>query len=581
MDWGGGNPVATQVSGLSEIVQVAAGHGHSLAIKLDGTLWAWGANGVGQLGDGTTTTRNSPVQVKIADVAHVAGGGAHSLAVKLDGTVWAWGWNNATQLGTGTNINYTTVPLQVSGLTGAVQVGAGFYQSLAVKADGTAYGWGMNSSGQVGDGTTTGRGTPSQVSGLTGALSIAGGASHSIAVKIDGTVWAWGYNGAGRLGDGTTNQRNAPVKVAGITGAVMAGAGDAHSVIVKSDGTVWAAGDNTYGQIGDGTSSARYTAVQTSGLTGQTNVVGRHYQSLSVASVPLVARRPTAVTIAPISVAYAGPISLSTTLTILNSAYPLGNRAITFKVDGVVVGGTNTSTLGTAATTFPANFSIGKHTAEIDFAGDDGFAPSSATALLTVAKSNSSLAITARTGAIGTTQTLIAVLSRKSDGSKLANALLTYTIGATTLGTATTDAAGKATLLYAIPDTFGVGAQTFTVSYAGDALDKPGAGSKTLTITKALTTLTQPSASGKVGATATLTATLKRSNGFLLSGKTIHFQVNGVAVGDGTTDANGVATLIYTIPTGTVVGKYPMVTLFDGDDLNLTVKRSGASLIVK
>ena len=584
--WGGGNPNAVQIAGLSDVVQVACGHGHGIVLKLDGTVWTWGGNGVGQLGDGTTTTRTNPVQAKnITDVAYVAAGGAHSIVVKLDGTVWTWGWNNSLQLGSGTVAlnggNYSTVPVQALGLTGVVQVAAGFYHSLAIKADGTAWGWGMNGNGQVGDGSTTGRNVPVQVSGLTGARSIAGGAAHSIAVKTDGTAWAWGYNGSGRLGDGTTSQRNSPAQLVGVTGASMAAAGFEHSVVLKSDGTVWCVGNNGSGQLGDGTNKGHVTVVQALGLTGQTNIAGRNAQSLSVPSVPLDVRRKSALSLTPLTVPYAGPITLKTTLTILNTAYPLGLRAVSFKIDGNVVGGGNTTTMGEAAVTLSNNYGVGLHKAEIEFAGDDGFAPSSVSVALTISKANTSLAVSSASGGIGTTKALIAVLSRKSDLAKMANETLTYKIGATVLGTAVTDSNGKASLSYVIPDTFGLGVQTFTVSFAGNAGHKSVQIGKPLTITKAPTLLVQPSVSGKVGATINITATLKRSNGELLSGKTLHFQVDGVAVGDGVTDAAGVATLSYTITAGTTLGKHPMIVSFTEDDLNLSSTRSGASLLAK
>lgn len=583
--WGGGNSNAVQVGGLSQIVQVAAGHGHSLALKLDGTVWAWGGNGVGQLGDGTTTTRNSPVQVKISDVAHVAGGGAHSLAVKLDGTVWAWGWNNGLQLGCGNTVlnggNYSSMPVQAKGIAGAVQVAAGFYHSLAIKADGTAWGWGMNTNGQVGDGSTTSRDVPVQIAGVAGARFIAAGGTHSVAVKTDGTAWAWGYGGNGRLGDGGTSQRNSPVQVKGVTGAVMSAAGDDHSVILKSDGTVWTVGLNSVGQLGDGTNTNRLLAVQTLGLTGQTLVAGRNRQSLSAATVPLESRRLAALTLSPITVQYAGPITFKTSLTINGTSFPLGLRGLSFKVDGAVAGTGTTTTDGAATVVVPNTYSVGKHTAAIEFAGDDGFAPVAVSALLTVNKAQTSLAITSASGGIGTTKALVAVLTRKTDGAKLADRTLTYSIGTEILGTAVTDANGKASLSYVIPEKYGLGAQTFTVAYAGDASHTSGKGSKTLTITKAPTALTQPSVAGKAGATVNLTATLKRTNGVALSGKTVRFQVDGVDAGSATTNADGVATFAFDIPVGATLGKHPLVVLFDGDDLNLATKRTGASLTVK
>ena len=121
----------------------------------------------------------------------IAGGDSHSLALKSDGTVWAWGYNGCGQLGDGSTTNRLT-PVQVSGLTGVVAIAGGGSHSLALKSDGTVWAWGCNDYGQLGDGTTTNRLTPVQVSGLTGVVAIAGGGAHSLALKSDGTVWAWG-----------------------------------------------------------------------------------------------------------------------------------------------------------------------------------------------------------------------------------------------------------------------------------------------------------------------------------------------------------------------------------------------------
>jgi len=274
-----------QVSGLSGVVSVGAGGSHSLAVKSDGTVWAWGNNGSGRLGDGTTTTRTTPVQVSgLSGVVSVGAGSTHSLAVKSDGTVCSWGNNGYDQLGDGALTSWTT-PVQVSGLSGVVSVGAGTSHSLAVKSDGTVWAWGGNSgSGQLGDGTTTTRTTPVQVSGLSGVVSVGAGGSHSLAVKADGTVWSWGNNGSGRLGDGTTTTRTTPVQVSGLSGVVSVGAGSSHSLAVKSDGTVWSWGNNGSGQLGDGTTTNRTTPVQVSGLSGVVSVRAGSTHSLAVKS---------------------------------------------------------------------------------------------------------------------------------------------------------------------------------------------------------------------------------------------------------------------------------------------------------
>jgi len=271
-----------QVSGLSGVVAVAAGSNHSLAVKDDGSVWAWGNNYYGQLGDGTWIDRDAPVQVSgLSGVVAVAAGSYHSLAVKDDGSVWAWGYNGDGQLGDGTWID-RDAPVQVSGLSGVVAVAARSYHSLAVKDDGSVWAWGNNYWGQLGDGTTTMRNTPVQAAGLSSVVAVATGRYHSLALKDDGSVWAWGNNLYGQLGDGTTANSMTPVQAAGLSGVVAVAAGYSHSLAVKDDGSVWAWGNNGYGQLGDGTTTMRNTPVQVSGLSGAAAIAAGYSHSLAV-----------------------------------------------------------------------------------------------------------------------------------------------------------------------------------------------------------------------------------------------------------------------------------------------------------
>jgi alpha-tubulin suppressor-like RCC1 family protein len=243
-----GSPL--QVPGLADVKTVAAGEVHSLALTMDGTVWAWGSNGAGQLGDGSpsyvasgTFMRATPGPVpSLSTVTAIAAGNSHSLALRDDGTVWAWGYNYDGQLGDGTGMTRNT-PVQVPGLTGVIAIGAGNSFSMAVKADGSVWTWGANNYGQLGDGTTTKRLSPVQVVGLTDVVSVAGGESHSLAVKSDGTVWAWGSNSASQLGDGTTTQRLTPVQAVGLTDVESVAGGSYESLAARTDGTVWAWGN--------------------------------------------------------------------------------------------------------------------------------------------------------------------------------------------------------------------------------------------------------------------------------------------------------------------------------------------------
>jgi alpha-tubulin suppressor-like RCC1 family protein len=253
------------VSGLSGVVAVAAGGYHSLALLADGTVRAWGYNNQGQLGDGSTTDRNAPVTVSgLSGVVAVAAGDSHSLALLADGTVRAWGYNANGQLGDGTT-TFRSTPVTVSGLSGVVAVAAGGDHSLALRADGTVRAWGRNLEGQLGDGSTTSRSTPVTVSGLSGVVAVEAGDYHSLALLADGTVRAWGYNFSGQLGDGSTTNRSPPVTVSGLSGVVAVVAGGYHSLAIRSDGTVRAWGNNDYGQLSDGSFTNRSTPVPSRG----------------------------------------------------------------------------------------------------------------------------------------------------------------------------------------------------------------------------------------------------------------------------------------------------------------------------
>ncbi|NBD22977.1 RCC1 domain-containing protein [Paenibacillus glycinis] len=257
-----------QVANLSSAVAIAAGIDHNLAVLSDGTVWAWGANAFGSLGDGSRIDRNAPVQVQgLGSVTDVAAGNRHSMALTSDGTVWAWGNNGGGELGDGTATDRYT-PVQVKDLGSVIDIAAGssngFSHSMALKSDGTVWAWGNNYAGKLGDGTTTGSSTPIQVTHLDSVTAIAAGGDHSMALKSDGTVWAWGENHFGQLGNGSSTNRSSPVQVTRLD-SVSAIAAGASSLAVRTDGTVWGWGLNGNGQLGDGTTTAQYTPVQVQG----------------------------------------------------------------------------------------------------------------------------------------------------------------------------------------------------------------------------------------------------------------------------------------------------------------------------
>ncbi|MEA2829087.1 MAG: hypothetical protein QOG43_3526 [Actinomycetota bacterium] len=267
---------------LTSVTALTGGVGHSLALKADGTVWAWGWNGYGQLGDGTTTQRLRPVPVPgLTGVVAVAGGAFHSLALKADGTVWAWGWNPFGELGDGTTVTRTR-PTLVPGLTGVTAISAGTLHSLAVRSDGSVWAWGWNGVGQLGDGTVVDRRLPSRVPGVAGATGVAAGGLHSLAVTSDGSVWAWGWNMFGALGDGTTTERHVPGQVYGLTDATTVAAGSYHSLALRRDGTVTAWGFGNVGQLGQVSTDSSLTPVTAVGLTGAVAIAAGAFHSLAL-----------------------------------------------------------------------------------------------------------------------------------------------------------------------------------------------------------------------------------------------------------------------------------------------------------
>src|SRR5712691_1870635 len=269
-------------SGFSTEPRLTAGGAHSLGLRPDGSVWGWGSNQFGQIGDGTTTARVAPVRVAglTGPFVGVSAGATHSLGVSADGSVWAWGFNGEGQLGDGTTTRRLQ-PVRVSTLTNVVAVAAGGSHSLALRSDGTIWVWGRNEEGQLGDRSRTRRLTPLRITNLTGAIAISAGALHSLAVLADGTVRAWGANVTGQLGDGTYTMRTSPVRVAALTGVTSVSAGGSHSVALRGDGTVWSWGWNAWGQLGDGTRTNRTKPVQVFGVYEATTVSAGGVHSLA------------------------------------------------------------------------------------------------------------------------------------------------------------------------------------------------------------------------------------------------------------------------------------------------------------
>lgn len=222
--------------------KVSCGANHSLAIKTNGTLWAWGANTAGETGHGIgygigVNGILSPRQVGVdSNWAEIAGGNYFSLAVKTDGTLWAWGDNPNGNLGTGNTTDYS-IPTQVGALTNWRKIAAsnnqtGTCHSLAVKTDGTLWAWGIGSFGALGNGSTTDRSSPVQIGTENGWIEVDAGDRSSIALRQNGTIWTWGQNANGQLGLSDTTDRSSPVQVGTVSTwyRVMAGRYQMHAL---------------------------------------------------------------------------------------------------------------------------------------------------------------------------------------------------------------------------------------------------------------------------------------------------------------------------------------------------------------
>ena len=244
-----------ETPGLTGIVQVANGGTHILALESSGRVWAWGSNVYGELGLGTTSPvhGSNPTETLVpglTGVVQIAAGLGTSFALRSDGTVWAWGYNDVGQLGDGTTVNHD-VPTQVPGLTGIKKIFAGTSDTYAIRADGSVLAWGNNGNGQLGIGTDSGfSAAPVAIPGLTGVTQISATDYSALAVASPGgAVWAWGYNVEGELGDGTTTAHYSPERT-GLTGVSQIAAGQQVSAAALSNGSLMTWGSNARGELG-------------------------------------------------------------------------------------------------------------------------------------------------------------------------------------------------------------------------------------------------------------------------------------------------------------------------------------------
>ena len=248
------SPVSV-VGGFTDWVQMSAGYTHSLGVRENGTLWGWGANSYGQLGDNTIVNNSSPVSVVggFTDWTQASAGRQHSLAIRENGTAWAWGDGANGKLGDNTVANKSSPVLVAGGFTNWIQVDSGGQHSIGLRANGVAYAWGLGTVGRLGDNTIVNKSSPvSVVGGFDDWKYLNTGYAHNMAIRTNGTLWAWGYNVSGGLGDNSTVSKSSPVSVVGgFTDWIQVATGSLHSVGLRANGTLWSWGYAGQGALGD------------------------------------------------------------------------------------------------------------------------------------------------------------------------------------------------------------------------------------------------------------------------------------------------------------------------------------------
>ncbi|HEV3028950.1 MAG TPA: hypothetical protein VG457_15330, partial [Planctomycetota bacterium] len=279
---------------LNSPVALSVGEGSTLALNSDGTVWSWGSDINGALGNGTSGGGPSAYDVPaviagLSGITLVAAGGQNGFAVGSGGKVWGWGYNNQGNAGCSASASPVLSPTQLPTLTGITAIAAGYSGGVAVGAGGAVWTWGYNVSGQLGIGTTTGQSNfPVQIPGFTGVVAVGAGENFCIALKSDGTVWAWGDNSTGQMGGATAGtSQSSPIQVPGLSSIVAISAGFAHGMALGSDGTVWTWGDNSQGEIGNGVftntlSSAPPAPVPN--LSGVVSICGGYSTSMAITS---------------------------------------------------------------------------------------------------------------------------------------------------------------------------------------------------------------------------------------------------------------------------------------------------------
>ena len=612
--------IALPVTTLNSVVAAAAGELHSVALTSDGTVWSWGDDSTGQLGNGVGTPNScnapfftpcalSPVPVSgLGNVVAVAAGERHSVALLRDGTVWAWGSNVLGQLGNGGlspddcdsgpgTLPCRISPVQVSGLTNIVAIAAGGSHSLALRDDGSVYAWGRGTSGQLGNGVSSGSNVPVQVSGLTNAVTkVAAGGNHSLALRSDGTVVAWGSDASGQLGNGgaATNSPT-PISVGGLANIAAVAAGGSHSVAVRGDGTVAAWGAASPALLGNGgvapdTCGATACALAPVTVTSLINIVAVAAGAVhNIAIAPPADTTSVNATGAPSATYGTASVALSATITNTGGATSVNEGTVTFTVrnsSSAIVGSPVTSGTvvgGTASVNFPlTGVTAGSYTVHVTYSGSTNFLTSTdlTPATLTISKANTSVTANSATANYGATSvSLGATVQNTSNGATLTGGTVTFTVsGVCTSGAISIPtSASSATVNFTCNlGSAAAGSYTISATYSGDTNFNGSVGSNTLTFSKASTATTVGNVSATYGdASVTLTGSVANTtNNASFTGGTVQFTVTqGATTVCSVTSAAVVGTAPrpvsvscpLTVPIRHGAGSYTIAATYSGD----------------
>ena len=526
--------VAAAVGGLGEeVTAIGTGGSHACALTKSGAVKCWGGNGLGQLGNNATTNASTPVSVTglQTGVEGIAVGNSHACARLADGSAKCWGWNAYGQLGNGSTTDSKT-PVAVTGLgTGVRTLGAGGYHNCAILTDDSLTCWGHNDQGQLGDGTNADSSTPTWpfvISSMANIRRFGLGSSHSCALATNGKVACWGANASGQLGDGTTTGRTS--MVSSTTGAVNLSGGGSHTCIQSANGDVNCWGSNASGQLGNGTTTNAKSATRTSNLTSfvqararlttSTLTVGTHTISTDYAGdtyhdggvspaisqtiATSIVKTNTTTTISP----SATSVDVGTTV-----SFTAAVQAATGSPTGTVTFRDGTAVLGTVdldggqATFSTASLTVGTHGISAVYAGNSQFNTSQSAATgVTVKKITTATSVSNAPASTVYGEAVVLSATVANAGSSVGTVTF-YRAGSTAIGSAALSSGAAAIATTTLP----VGTHAITAVFAGDTTHTGSTSSAVAQTVQAIATSTTASADVSAilpGGTVTFTATV-------------------------------------------------------------------------